>query len=338
GSDASAPFSVTWSGQPADGTYTLVARAVDRVGNATVSNERVVTVDNSGPAASLELAEGTRPDLLWLDAGSGTLFYNPAAAGDFTLTATASDPAGVQSVDFPSVSEPGFTGSALTDATSPYESGAYAFTSANAAAPADATVVVTDAVGNETTISLSFVRDVTAPAGGSVSYPDGYDADGQVTVSVDAGTDSLSGVDAATGVLERRTIALVGGVCNPFGGGWTPVSSPDTVPPNSCAQYRYRVSDRVGNEVVYASGNVVKVDLSAPQTTIGAAPGDPSSDDSPSFQFSASEPGSSFECELDGSGFAPCTSPESYAGLADGSHAFRVRATDAAGNVDPTPA
>ena len=36
--------------------------------------------------------------------------------------------------------------------------------------------------------------------------------------------------------------------------------------------------------------------------------------------------------------FAPCTSPQPYSSLADGAHTFEVRATDAAGNTDPTPA
>ena len=59
---------------------------------------------------------------------------------------------------------------------------------------------------------------------------------------------------------------------------------------------------------------------------------------SASFEFSASEVGSTFQCRLDAAAYAACTSPVSYSGLALGTHSFDVRATDAAGNVDPTPA
>jgi hypothetical protein len=41
---------------------------------------------------------------------------------------------------------------------------------------------------------------------------------------------------------------------------------------------------------------------------------------------------------LDNADFAGCASPKSYSNLPDGSHAFNVRATDTAGNVDATPA
>ena len=76
----------------------------------------------------------------------------------------------------------------------------------------------------------------------------------------------------------------------------------------------------------------------APNTTCDDVPPIPSNDDSPSFEFSANEPGSTFECRLDGGAWNACTSPETVGLLADGSHTFQVRATDAAGNVDATPA
>jgi hypothetical protein len=55
------------------------------------------------------------------------------------------------------------------------------------------------------------------------------------------------------------------------------------------------------------------------------------------FAFSSSEPGSSFECSLDGAALSSCASPKSYS-LADGAHTFEVKATDPDGNADATPA
>jgi hypothetical protein len=55
------------------------------------------------------------------------------------------------------------------------------------------------------------------------------------------------------------------------------------------------------------------------------------------FSFGAGEPGSTFRCKLDGKTFAPCTSPKTYKKLKPGKHVFRVRARDAAGNLDATP-
>jgi hypothetical protein len=78
-------------------------------------------------------------------------------------------------------------------------------------------------------------------------------------------------------------------------------------------------------------------DATPPDTTITAHPADPSTGSGASFSFSATEPGSTFTCTLDGAK-STCTSPQSYAGLASGSHSFTVAAADIAGNTDASPA
>jgi large repetitive protein len=79
-------------------------------------------------------------------------------------------------------------------------------------------------------------------------------------------------------------------------------------------------------------------DTTPPETTIDSAPPSTTTSTSATFAFSSNEPGSTFQCALDGAAFAACTSPRSYSGLATGPHTFQVRATDAAGNTDPAPA
>jgi hypothetical protein len=89
----------------------------------------------------------------------------------------------------------------------------------------------------------------------------------------------------------------------------------------------------------YESGTVSPpaADKTAPATTITSAPASGTST-SASVAFNSSEAGSTFQCKLDSGAYAACTSPKSYTGLAVGSHTVSVRATDAAGNTDATPA
>jgi hypothetical protein len=61
-------------------------------------------------------------------------------------------------------------------------------------------------------------------------------------------------------------------------------------------------------------------------------------DDDVKVKFRSDEAGSTFECKLDRRPFRPCTSPRRVRNLDDGRHKFKVRATDAAGNTDPSAA
>jgi hypothetical protein len=58
------------------------------------------------------------------------------------------------------------------------------------------------------------------------------------------------------------------------------------------------------------------------------------------FSFSGTDNVSviGFECRLDVAYYTPCASPINYSGVALGTHIFNVRAVDAAGNRDATPA
>lgn len=83
---------------------------------------------------------------------------------------------------------------------------------------------------------------------------------------------------------------------------------------------------------------VMPADTSPPDTTIGSTPDPITTLTSATFTFSSTEAGSTFECSLDDSAFAPCATPLTLTGLGVGSHELAVRAVDPAGNADPSPA
>ncbi len=76
----------------------------------------------------------------------------------------------------------------------------------------------------------------------------------------------------------------------------------------------------------------------APQTTLRRKPPKRSRDRTPTFRFGADEAGARFECRIDKRPFRPCKSPYTAKSLSFGRHLFAVRARDASGDVDPSPA
>ncbi len=96
-----------------------------------------------------------------------------------------------------------------------------------------------------------------------------------------------------------------------------------------------RAIDAAGIPDATPASRPFTVDTTAPETVIGSGPTGTVASTSATFTFT-SETGATFQCALDGSAFGPC--PVSYTGLSQGAHTFQVRATDTAGNVDPSPA
>lgn len=84
-------------------------------------------------------------------------------------------------------------------------------------------------------------------------------------------------------------------------------------------------------------GRNFTIDTGPPDTAITDGPSAATNDPTPTFSFS-SEPGASLECKLDSGTYQGCHSSLTTPHLTDGSHTFSVRATDHAGNTDPTPA
>jgi parallel beta-helix repeat protein len=95
------------------------------------------------------------------------------------------------------------------------------------------------------------------------------------------------------------------------------------------------VQDAAGNKSATQTISFsVNTAVAIPSVTISQMPAAFSNSSSASFSFSGSSSGStiaSYQCSLDSSAFATCSSPASYASLLEGSHSFSVKAIDATG-------
>ncbi len=116
------------------------------------------------------------------------------------------------------------------------------------------------------------------------------------------------------------------------------------VPDDSTTTIHATATSAAGNTSGCSGSVTYTEDSSAPETTIDSGPSGSTSNPTPTFSFHSSEAGSAFECSLDSGvpSFGPCSGPGAAhtptANLSDGPYTFRVRATDAAQNTDPTPA
>jgi hypothetical protein len=166
------------------------------------------------------------------------------------------------------------------------------------------------------------------------------DAPGDTTAPDTTITSGPTGtITTKTAAFQFASEAGATFACSVDGAAYTSCTSPRTLTDLSEGAHTFnvRASDAAGNTDQTPATRTFTVDTTAPQTTITSGPSGTVQPTTATFAFS-SEAGATFSCSLDGGAYAACSSPRSLTGLSRTQHTFRVRATDAAGNTDATPA
>jgi len=302
----------TWTFTPTvplpDGPHTVTATATDAAGN-TDSDSNDFTVDTTTPAAPV----------VSTPADGSTIADNTP-----TYTGTA---------------EPGSTVTVIVDGaavgtTTADAAGNWSFTPITGLSNGQHTVAATatDAAGNVSPQSNTntFTVDATIPAAPVITGP----ANNTVT---NDNTPTITGTappnSTVTVIIDGNS---VGTVTSDAAGNWT--FTPTTPLAEGPHDFTAVTTNTAGNTSEPSNTVRIIVDTAVPDTTIVSGPTGNTESTSATFTFSSSEAGVTYECNLDGAGFQPCTNSVTFANLAEGEHTLQVRARDSAGNVDPTPA
>ena len=282
-----------------DGSHTFEVRAIGGDTNADSTPDSFTwTIDTAAPDTTID---GNPSD----PSGSGSALFS--FGGTDAGTGVASFQCKLDAGSFAACTSPN-DNSGLSDGSHTFQ------------------VRAIDGVGNvdPTPDSFTWTIDTAAPnttIGGNPSDP----------TNSGSASFSFSGTDAGSGVASFE--------CELDDGGFSGCTSPKDYSGLSegIHTFRVRAIDGVGNADPTPDSFTWTIDNTAPDTTVGDHPSDPSGSSSASFSFDSNDGAASFECELDGGGFSACTGPKDYSGLSDGGHTFLVRAIDEAGNADPTP-
>ena len=281
-----------------DGEHTFQVRAKDAAGN----------VDPSPASRTFTVADTTPPDTVITSGPSGP-------TSDTTPT-----------FEFNAPGEPGASFECKLDNAVDWVSCSSPHTTA-ALADGQHTIQVRakDGAGNAdlTPASRTFTVDTAPPDTAITSGPAGTTNDNTPTfafTSTETGSTFECKLDNAAD--------------------WTPCSGSHTTAALADGQHtiQVRAKDGAGNTDPTPASRTFTVDATPPDTLITSGPSGTTSDNTPTFEFSSTEGGSTLECNLDGGGWVPCSSLHTTAALSDGQHTIQVRAKDAVGNVDPTPA
>ncbi len=193
-------------------------------------------------------------------------------------------------------------------------------------------VRATDAAGNTDASAATQSWTVTAVS-------DTTPPDTSITSGPSGSTTSTSASFAFSSTESGSTFE-----CKLDSGSYATCTSPKSYSGLATGSHTFsvRATDAAGNTDASAATRSWTVtapsDTTPPDTSFTAGPTGPTNDATPAFSFSSTESGSSFECRVDSGAWSSCSSPWTTPSLSDGSHSVSVRATDAAGNTDGSPA
>jgi Ca2+-binding RTX toxin-like protein len=293
----------------ADGEHTFQVRALDAARNADTSPaSRSWTVDTVAPQTSVD---------------SGPAAVTAATTASFTYggdglggTAVSGFECRLDDGAFDACQSSGKTYSDLADGEHTFE------------------VRALDAAGNAdgSPAGRSWVVDTIAPETSVDSGPPAITASASASFTYDGDALGGSGVVGFECRLDDNAFEA----CAGSGKSYSSLADGEH-------RFEVRAVDAAGNADGGPASRSWAVDTVAPQTSVDSGPDEVTASTSASFTYSGDALSGSavvaYECRLDDEAFAPCPGGGvSYSSLGGGRHEFHVRAVDAAGNVDATPA
>jgi hypothetical protein len=304
---------------PDDTTTTFRATATDQAGN--------VSSCSATSAEYVEDSTAEAPVLTGTDPASAANENNPrvtgtAEAGSTVELFTTADCSGqaVATGDDAELSSAGIAVTVPDDSTTSFYGR------------------VTDAAGNVSPCSapLTYVEDSTAPEAPTVARtnPAGPANDNQPEVLGGAEDGSQVRIYAGPGCSGSP---LATGAAAGFASPGLTV----TVPDDSVTSFHATATDAAGNVSPCSPTSVSYVeDSTAPGTLVTFAPGGKTRDRTPTFLFRSlgKDKDVHFICKVNKRDWKRCGTPKTLKRLSLRKHTFKVRAVDAAGNVDRTPA
>lgn len=283
------------------GSHTLHVRSVDPAGNTSTIVSRQFTVDSIDPTTTIT-------------AGPANGSVGRAVDATFTFTGADTNLDSFECSLNEAVYAPCTSPLSLTSQTS---------------ADGDYTLRVRakDKAGNldETAETRTWTIDNVAPTVNVVDPANPFTNDTTPTVT-------FSSPDGGT-VFECKVDNGAYGPCSGPGNAHTPVALGE-----GSHTFSVRATDPAGN-LGLPDSTTITVDVSPPVTTITSSPAAFLASTTAQIGFGTTpvETNPTFECQLDGGAFEPCTAPSrTYTSLAQGTHTISVRAIDRAGNPDAT--